>query len=381
MQLCDFCKGNYSISNTTTQVPPISSSNSCYLCRDYLLPSKLDLLIASAKTSFPSGIKTFSVSTKIPKDWLVREEALWDRSSKITCSIKSYLNAYLVRRLSDLIDAESSSDGQVRVVFDFSSKSVSLEFEDLFIFGRYKKLIPGLSQSRWSCWDCQGRGCKECEGKGKNYVSIEEIMGEIFKAASGADNYFLHASGREDVDVTNSAGRPFVLELKAAKTHNLDLSALSNSVASGGQILIEDLLFVRRSDVELVSESHFDKTYLVKCETEGHFSSTDLEKILSLDGKMIAQETPNRVVHRRADLTRFRRVRKISVVKTDANELSLLVNAEAGTYIKELVSSDSGRTKPSISQLIGRPAKCTGLEVVEIDDQFLDFILLGRSKL
>jgi tRNA U54 and U55 pseudouridine synthase Pus10 len=49
------------------------------------------------------------------------------------------------------------------------------------------------------------------------------------------------------------------------------------------------------------------------------------------------------------------------------------VDAEAGTYIKELISGDEGRTKPSISEFLGRPIKCTQLVVSGMKDSFLDF--------
>ena len=44
----------------------------------------------------------------------------------------------------------------------------------------------------------------------------------------------------------------------------------------------------------------------------------------------------------------------------------LNVEAESGTYIKELISGDEGRTKPSISEMINNPCKVIELDVLEI---------------
>jgi tRNA pseudouridine synthase 10 len=45
---------------------------------------------------------------------------------------------------------------------------------------------------------------------------------------------------------------------------------------------------------------------------------------------------------------------------------TLTIEAESGTYIKELISGDDGRTRPSISEMIGVPCKVAELDVIEI---------------
>src|SRR5438034_11334278 len=61
----------------------------------------------------------------------------------------------------------------------------------------------------------------------------------------------------------------------------------------------------------------------------------------------IAQRTPERVVHRRADTTRHRRLLAAEVVGVEGDRAELRVTAEAGTYVKEWVHGDHGRTRPS----------------------------------
>jgi len=46
----------------------------------------------------------------------------------------------------------------------------------------------------------------------------------------------------------------------------------------------------------------------------------------------------------------------------------IVFECESGTYVKELVSGDDGRTKPSLSELLGREAKVAQLDVLEILD-------------
>jgi len=44
------------------------------------------------------------------------------------------------------------------------------------------------------------------------------------------------------------------------------------------------------------------------------------------------------------------------------------VVGEAGLYIKELVSGDNGRTKPSLAEILGKDAHVTSLDVVLVEE-------------
>ncbi len=89
---------------------------------------------------------------------------------------------------------------------------------------------------------------------------------------------------------------------------------------------------------------------------------------------MLNQRTPKRVAHRRADLERKRKVLSVTLVSHSKNKATFSILAEAGTYIKELVHGDEGRTVPNFSSILGCEAKCTNLKVTKIYDEFLDFI-------
>ena len=318
--------------------------------------------------------KSFSISSKIPKEWLVKEEEIWDKKLESRSeSIKNRLNRILVSGIIEKTKLDYDIDGDVRVVFDFKTGNVSMQSNEIFIFGRYKKLVPGISQSRWTCTKCSGKGCPECNGKGKYYLSVEEVIGEPLKQEAAAEDYVLHASGREDVDATNSGGRAFVIEIKNPDKRNLDLKELEKKIAETGKVIVSDMRIVRRNFVQLVTESHFDKTYAAEVEFGKEIGENEVRKIEELAGKTILQRTPNRVAHRRADLVRQRKVKTIDVRKAKEKTAEILISAEAGTYIKELISGDEGRTKPSIAEVLGTSAACRRLEVTKIEDGFLDF--------
>ena len=92
------------------------------------------------------------------------------------------------------------------------------------------------------------------------------------------------------------------------------------------------------------------------------------EAVNALKGKIIVQRTPTRVVHRRTDKLRERRVIDVKIKKYEDLNLELLINAESGTYIKELINGDNGRTKPNLSELLGMGCIVKELDVTEINE-------------
>ena len=108
-----------------------------------------------------------------------------------------------------------------------------------------------------------------------------------------------------------------------------------------------------------------DKVYRMKIE-----HSTTEEKLKSslnnISGTLIRQKTPTRVLHRRADLERIRRVHSAELESFSKNTAVLIIRSEGGLYVKELVSGDGGRTVPSIAALIEGEAKVIELEVIKV---------------
>jgi len=323
------------------------------------------------------GYSSFSISTKIPKEWLAEEEADFDRKLIGAESIKNSLNREIAKKLEEKSGAAYSREGDVRIVFDFrgDTPAVEKDFIPLFVFGRYRKLIPGLSQSRWICNSCNGAGCKKCDNKGKFYESVEERIGDVMRAHFEAEDYSMHASGREDVDATNTAGRPFVMEIIEPKKREGDLKKIMKEIANGGEVSVGDLRIVPRAFVEVVTESHFDKEYEARVEFDKGIGEEEMKKIEGLEGVVLSQRTPRRVSHRRADKVRNRKVIELRHTGTqDTRHMTFLIRAEAGTYIKELISGDDGRTVPSFASVLGFGANCTSLAVTKIEDGILDMI-------
>ncbi|MDP6913450.1 MAG: hypothetical protein QF736_06020, partial [Candidatus Thalassarchaeaceae archaeon] len=85
---------------------------------------------------------------------------------------------------------------------------------------------------------------------------------------------------------------------------------------------------------------------------------------------VIDQETPQRVSHRRAAKIRRRKITSIDKVSFEGDdEIEITLRCEAGTYVKELVHSDEGRTTPSVQSVLGTDCEVIWLDVLEIHSE------------
>ena len=98
---------------------------------------------------------------------------------------------------------------------------------------------------------------------------------------------------------------------------------------------------------------------------------TIISTILSLHGVKLYQRTPDRVAHRRADLIRRRDVIDVNkpvveVMPDGTREVEFTLRCESGTYVKETVHGDSGRTQPSVASLLKAKCEVLWLDVGDI---------------
>ena len=163
-------------------------------------------------------------------------------------------------------------------------------------------------------------------------------------------------------------GRPFVLEIKEPKIRKIDLEKIAEEVAvsAKGKTEYLNLKFSerkRKAEIKVSSPDTY-KVYraLVKCEDD--IKEEDLEKLQTLH--MIQQRTPIRVSHRRADKIREKEVKNIESKFIDSKTFEMIIKTEGGLYIKELISSDEGRSNPSVSEVLGTQAICAELDVIEV---------------
>lgn len=84
----------------------------------------------------------------------------------------------------------------------------------------------------------------------------------------------------------------------------------------------------------------------------------------------VQQKTPLRVLHRRSLLNRSRRVYRLKTLYLNEHYFVLSLNTSAGTYVKEFVHGDFGRTVPNVSSILGTRADILQLDVTWLFDSF-----------
>ena len=242
-----------------------------------------------------------------------------------------------------------AQNGDVVIVADHAARAVTVRIEPLFVRGRYRKLVRGMPQCRWRAWP----------------TSVQQIIGDpIAGAAEGAD-HVLHGCGREDTDVRCLGERPFVLEVIRPRRRRLDWPALARSIGAAGKVEVIGLAPCKRSEVARLKEARPEKTYRALVRLARDVDADRLADLEQLVG-VVDQRTPRRVLKRRADRLRRRRVCTLGWRQLGPREIEIEVRTQAGTYIKELISGDGGRTQPSVAQVLGAAAVCTQLDVLAI---------------
>ncbi|WP_436911328.1 tRNA pseudouridine(54/55) synthase Pus10 [Halosimplex marinum] len=325
--------------------------------------------------------ETFQVGTRVPplfeeNDALLREDLGLDDDAGE--ALKTELNREVGKRFGRETGAEVEfGRPDVQITLNLGDDTVDAQVNSAFVYGRYRKLERDIPQTKWPCNDCNGTGlirgeiCEGCDGSGYRYdESVEQLTAPAVVEAMDGESATFHGAGREDVDALMlEGGRPFVIEVDEPRERTVDAATLQTAVNefADGKVEVTDLRQATHEMVERVKELDASKTYRMEIEFDEAVDATDFEAALDeLAGATVEQRTPQRVDHRRADLTRTREVYDIEGELDGERTATVELHGEGGLYVKELVSSDEGRTEPSLAGLLGVDAEVTALDVLDV---------------
>ncbi|XP_037072190.1 tRNA pseudouridine synthase Pus10-like [Pollicipes pollicipes] len=234
----------------------------------------------------------------------------------------------------------------------------------IFVAGRYNKYSRNMSQTPW-----------HVDGARRTESSLQEVITDPLVSLTKASGVRFSASGREDVDVrTLGRGRPFVAEL--ADPHVAQLSAeqlrqLQRTVnAVHPEVRVRDLQLVTREQTANLKEGEEDKTksYTALVQSlSGPLAPERLAPLAAARDLVISQQTPVRVLHRRPMATRQKTVLWMRPEPVTDTLFKLHLQTQAGTYIKEFVHGDFGRTEPNVGTLLGGKFDILALDVESIE--------------
>lgn len=364
------------------ELPEYDEEIECGICSDIFkeIDSSLLDLVYEKIDFLEVEFDTFVVGCKLPKE-IVEKDALISEKLGLDVEIlKREVNREMGKILEKNLPQEVDFDKEdVIIMADFrrmlkedveNPVQVRIQINPIFIEGRYNKLVRNIPQTKWPCRKCKGRGCEACNFTGKQYPeSVEELLSQTaLKYSKGYEAKF-HGAGREDIDVRMLGdGRPFVLEIKEPRIRKLDLEKIEREAneAALGKTAYHNLKYTvrkRKAEIKTSSPDTY-KVYRALVECEDEIREEDLDKLQSLH--TIQQRTPIRVSHRRADKIREKEVKELSCKYINPHSFEMIIKTEGGLYIKELISSDEGRSKPSVSEVLGTQAICAELDVIEV---------------
>lgn len=340
-----------------------------------------DWLRCALEAVHPYEHTTFQVGTLFPTpaEAYEREVAKALGQEKVGENIRTEANRWLASAYAQATGKTLMPEGRadVKCTVDTRYWTCELDIAPAYVRGRYNKLRRDIPQTHWPCRRCEGRGCWECNDTGVTYKeSVEDSIGQPALPIFGGTAYSFHGAGREDIDALMlGTGRPFILEVARPQRRTVALDALEgaiNGATAQSGVAVRELRVAAKEEVAAIKEGEYGKEYLAHCVAQAALTRAEVESVCArLTGTTLQQRTPDRVSHRRADLVRQRRLHAVTLEGMEGDpgaRFSLRVHAESGTYIKEMVSGDEGRTDPSFTSLAGVPVVVDALDVVAILD-------------
>lgn len=139
--------------------------------------------------------------------------------------------------------------------------------------------------------------------------------------------------------------------------------------ASTSLIAVRGLRAVGRSFVQRLKASGETKRkfYRALVWASEVVAPAQLAAVAAMGAFTIEQDTPVRVLHRRSLATRRRQIHALQLTRVNARFFLLDLQTEAGTYVKEFVHGDLGRTRPSLGSLLGCDADILQLDVTAVE--------------
>ncbi len=356
MHLCPLCEKrlNLQVKEGSTQ-----ASEACGLCGGILQRAGQFYEIFKEETG-RYQFETFLIGLRVPEDLIERDREFIRANHPKSRTFKEEFQYLLGTRIErELLLKANFSSPEVVFTVDQSSLDYNVWIKPLYISGKYLKLRRGIPQSPWIKG---GKGREETK-------SVSEYIGESAMDISGGRDYNFFASGREDVEALMlGTGRPFYVEIKQPRFRSIEMPELRKIILekSGQGVDALEMRVSGKREIDDLKRKRFNKAYEVGIIIEGNAGNRLEEAVKKLRNIVIRQKTPNRVLPIRADMERERRIWSVDVKEINGPRATLLIKAEAGTYIKEFITGDQGRTMPNLSEELEVNVKIDYLNVTEI---------------
>ena len=244
------------------------------------------------------------------------------------------------------------------IYFDFK-----IEIAPFYLYGNYIKLDREIGQTQFSK-----------DGVKLSLTSVDEELKKFLKNIflNKEEDCVFSAGGREDRDVRMLGnGRAFIYTVYNAKKHySLDFNSINITLNNTlKKVQVNGLRLCDKKYFQILkkAESEKIKLYLAFIWSKKEITKEVCEKVNKVKDLMISQITPLRVLHKRVLKTREKFIYGINIKEIiNPHFMIIEIKSSAGTYIKEFVNGDLGRTSPSLCDIIGNDCDIIQLDVEDI---------------
>ncbi|CAB60423.2 tRNA pseudouridine(55) synthase [Caenorhabditis elegans] len=331
------------------------------------LSSDLQLMI-----TFEQEESNFSdlqfLQNQFPNDFRVGKRGRYNNNQEAPSSVSKQQLQQVTGRINEQIAKKYIFKSPTRKC----TFQLQFERDPVYIAGRYCKYSRCLPQSPWS---------EDKDAPREPGNSVSEKVCDLLKKQFGASDSRFVTSGREDIDVRMlGTGRPFVVELRNCRTtapvrgikYLETLKTVQEAINVQKDVKVVSLTRVPRdvSEKLCVGEEDKRKQYCAYCYSILPISDSQFTAAQSKIPLKIVQKTPVRVMKRRALLDRERWIYSMNFLKLDDHHFEVRLETQAGTYIKEFVHGDFGRTRPSLAELLD--VEHGEVDILELDVEKVD---------
>ncbi len=351
----------------------VGEKKECYLCEERF--KHLNELVNSSLEKLKDyEYTTFLVGIELPTEVEEKEDEFKaEFEVKHGENMRNEFSRDIGKRISKITQKPADyKKPNIVVLLNPFTEHITLKVNPMYIAGRYRKMARGVPQSKWICVRCRGKGCPRCNWTGKMYPeSVEEIIANPTLDKTLGEKASFHAAGREDIDARMlGRGRPFVIEVKRPKRRFIDLQDLTQTInkQAKDKVKVLNLRLATKDTVrKLKKKEAAEKLYRAVVEFDRNISDEALEILeKTLTNAVIRQQTPIRVLHRRANRVREKHIYEAKIKRLTPNRVEMRVRCQGGLYIKELITGDEGRTDPNAARIVSAKAEPLELDVLNI---------------
>jgi len=237
-------------------------------------------------------------------------------------------------------------DPEVMLVLDIPRSSIEAVIPSLTLNARLVKLVRGYSVRRRP----GGRSIEDLASK--SLSSLGEGV-SISIAVRDTSRYRILGGGCYTV-----------IEIRSPKPGRRDIAEAMKALnSSPNAYMVEVMGRGRRRDAEELAGRVKRIVYRIYIYSDREVGPGDLEKLRSSSPIVFEQRTPERIL-RRGGVERAipGELRVEAAYPISRNTFELVVATGSRVYIEEAVTGDNGRTRPSISSILG-----AGLTPLEVD--------------